>query len=134
MKIEGNKATLATVPQKVFAFLSDFDNYEQLMPEQIVNWKSGKETCSFTVKGMADLSLKFARKESPSFLELIPDGNSPINFSLMVYLEPDVLDEQKTQVHVNVDADLNPMLAMFAKKPLENLANTITKELEKVFA
>ncbi len=133
MKIEGNKATLAAVPQEVFAFLSDFNNYQQLMPEQIVNWKSEKETCSFTVKGMADLSLKFARKESPGLLELVPDGKAPVNFSLLVNLESDVLDEQKTQVHVDVDADLNPMLAMFAKKPLENLANTITKELEKVF-
>ena len=134
MKIEGNKATLAAVPQKVFAFLSDFDNYEQLMPEQIVNWKSDKETCSFTVKGMADLGLKFEKKESPRLLELVPNGKSPVNFSLLVYLEPDALDEQKTVAHVDVDADLNPMLAMFAKKPLENLANTITSELEKVFA
>jgi carbon monoxide dehydrogenase subunit G len=133
MKIEGNKATLAAVSQKVFAFLSDFDNYEKLMPEQIVNWKSDKETCSFTVKGLADLSLKFAKKESPSLLELVPNGKSPVNFTLVVHLEPDTLDDQKTVAYVDVDADLNPMLAMFAKKPLENLANTITSELEKVF-
>ena len=134
MKIEGKKATLAAAPQKVFDFLSDFDNYQQLMPEQIVNWKSDKETCSFTVSGMADISLKFAKKESPRLLELVPEGKTPVKFSLMVYIEPDTLDEQKTVARVDVDADLNPMLAMFAKKPLENLANTITSELEKVFA
>lgn len=133
MKIEGNKATLAAIPQKVFDFLSDFNNYEQLMPEQIVNWKSDKEICSFTVKGMTDVSLKFARKEAPKLLELVPEGKTPVNFSLVVYLEPDVMDEQKTVVHVDVDADLNPMLAMIAKKPLENLANNITSELGKVF-
>ena len=133
MKIEGKKATLNAVPQKVFDFLSDFDNYQQLMPEQIVNWKSEKETCSFTVSGMADISLKFAKRESPRLLELTPNGKTPVNFSLMVYLEPDSLNEQKTVVRVDVDADLNPMLAMFAKKPLENLANTITSELGKVF-
>ncbi len=134
MKIEGNKASLAAVPQKVFAFLSDFDNYEKLMPEQIVNWKSDKETCAFTVKGLADLSLKFARKEPNHLLELVPNGKTPVNFTLLVHLENDPLNDQKTIAHVDVDADLNPMLAMFAKKPLENLANTITSELEKVFS
>ncbi len=133
MKIEGNKAILAADPQNVFDFLSDFDNYQQLMPEQIENWKSEKETCSFTVSGMADISLKFAKKDSPRLLELAPNGKSPVNFTLVVYLEPES-DGQKTVAHVDVDADLNPMLAMFAKKPLENLANTITSKLEKVFA
>lgn len=132
MKIEGNKTTLAAVPQKVFDFLSDFDNYQQLMPDQIINWKSDKETCSFTVKGLTDISLKFAKKDPPRLLELVPDGKTPVNFSLIVHLDPDTLNE-KTVVHVDVDADLNPMLAMFAKKPLETLANTITSQLEKVF-
>jgi len=133
MKIEGNKVTLVAAPKKVFDFLSDFDNYRQLMPDQIVNWKSEKETCSFTVRGMADMSLKFAKKESPKLLELVPNGKTPVNFSLVVSMEPDVLNEQKTVVRVDIDADLNPMMAMFAKKPLENLAHTITNKLEKVF-
>jgi carbon monoxide dehydrogenase subunit G len=134
MKIEGKKATINAPQHKVFEFLSDFNHYEQLMPDQIVNWQSEKERCSFTIKGMADLGLKFARKEAASLLELVPDGKSPVQFSLLVKLEPDVLNEQKTIANVDVDADLNPMLAMIAKKPLENLANSITDQLNAVFA
>ena len=133
MKIEGKKTTIQAGQPKLFEFLSDFNNYEQLMPEQIVNWKSEKESCTFTIKGMADLGLKFGKKESPVMLELVPEGKTPVQFTLMVLLEPDSLNEQHTVVQANVDADLNPMLAMFAKKPLENLANTITEELKKVF-
>ncbi|MBN2614421.1 MAG: hypothetical protein JXR71_01895 [Bacteroidales bacterium] len=133
MNIEGKRTTIQASPQKLFDFLSDFNHYEQLMPEQIVNWKSEKDTCSFTVKGMADLSLKFGKKQAPELLELVPDGKSPVQFTLTVKLEPDTLNEQNAVVQANVDADLNPMLAMFARKPLENLANTITEELKKVF-
>lgn len=133
MKIEGKKVSIHAPQQKVFEFLSDFNHYEQLMPEQIVNWKSEKEHCSFTIKGMADLGLKFARKEAPALLELVPEGKSPVKFSLLVKLEPDELNEQKTVAKVDVDADLNPMLAMIAKKPLENLANSITDQLNTVF-
>lgn len=132
MKIEGKKTSVGVAPQKVFAFLSNFDNYQQLMPEEITNWKSEKDICSFTVKGMADISLKFGKMESPGLLELVPE-KSPFKFSLLIYLEPEVINEQKTQAHVDVDADLNPMLAMLAKKPLEELAETITSKLVKVF-
>ncbi len=133
MKIDGRKAVVSASQNKVFQFLSDFNNYEQLMPEQIVNWQSDTETCSFTIKGMADIKLKFARKEAARLLELVPEGKTPVKFSLLVNLEPDILNEQKTVVTVHVDADLNPMLAMIAKRPFENLANTISEELHKVF-
>ncbi len=133
MKIDGRKAVVSASQNKVFQFLSDFNNYEQLMPEQIVNWQSDTETCSFTIKGMADIKLKFARKEASRLLELVPEGKTPVKFSLLVNLEPDMLNEQKTVVTVHVDADLNPMLAMIAKRPFENLANTISEELHKVF-
>lgn len=133
MKIDGKKAVISASQNKVFQFLSDFNNYETLMPEQIVNWQSDQETCSFTIKGMADLKLKFARKEASKLLELVPEGKTPVKFSLLVHLEQDTLNEQKTVVNVHVDADLNPMLAMIAKRPFENLANTISEELKNVF-
>ena len=133
MKIDGKKAVISASQNNVFQFLSDFNNYEKLMPEQIVNWQSDTETCSFTIKGMADIKLKFARKEASKLLELVPEGKTPVKFSLLVNLEPDTLNEQKTVVNVHVDADLNPMLAMIAKRPFENLANTISEELKKAF-
>ena len=134
MKINGKKAVVNAPQKRVYDFLSDFNNFEHLMPEQIVNWKSDKERCSFTIKGMADLSLKYARKEAPALLELIPDGKSPIHFTLLVQMLPDELNEQKTTAWVDVDADLNPMMAMVAKKPLENLANSMTDHLNLYFA
>ncbi len=133
MKINGKKATVNTTQKKVYDFLSDFNNFEHLMPEQIVNWQSDVEHCSFTIKGMADLSLKFSKKEPPKLLELVPNGKSPINFTLLVQMQPDDFNEQKTIAWIDVDADLNPMMAMIAKKPLENLANSMTEHLNKFF-
>lgn len=133
MKIEGKRVSISANRNKVYDFLSDFNNYEKLMPEQIENWKSTSEGCSFTIKGMADLSLKFENLEKPSKLCIVPDGKAPFKFSLNVVLEEDVLNEQKTTAGVDVDADMNPMLAMMAKRPLENLVNIMAENLNKVF-
>ncbi len=133
MKIEGKKVNINASRKKVFEFLSDFNNYEKLMPEQIVNWKSDADSCSFTVKGMADLSLKFDEKKPYESINISPNGKVPFSFSLLVILKEDSLNEQKTVAGVDVDANLNPMLAMMAKKPLENLVNTMAENMNKVF-
>ncbi|MBN2637777.1 MAG: hypothetical protein JXR65_01670 [Bacteroidales bacterium] len=133
MNIEGKKVSIHATQAKLFEFLTDFGNYQQLMPDQIVNWVSEKDFCSFTIKGMADLSLEFGKKEADAVIELVPKGKSPVQFTLTVKLAPDHSNSENSFVQANVDADLNPMLAMFAKKPLENLANTITDQLNKVF-
>ena len=133
MKIEGKKVNINANRKKVFEFLSDFNNYEKLMPEQIVNWKSDTESCSFTIKGMADLSLKFDNKMPHESIVISPEGKTPFKFSLLVNLQEDSLNEQKTVAGVDVDANLNPMLAMMAKKPLENLVNVMAENLNKIF-
>ncbi len=133
MKIEGKKVNINASRKKVFEFLSDFNNYEKLMPEQIINWKSDADSCSFTVKGMADLSLKFDEKKPYESINISPNGKVPFSFSLLVILKEDSLNEQKTVAGIDVDANLNPMLAMMAKKPLENLVNTMAENMNKVF-
>jgi carbon monoxide dehydrogenase subunit G len=40
-------------------------------------------------------------------------------------------EDGKTIAKGEVDADLNPMLAMMAKRPLENLINEITSKLNQ---
>ena len=42
---------------EIFKFLSDFNNFEKLLPEQVINWQTSGNTCSFTIKGMADIAL-----------------------------------------------------------------------------
>lgn len=134
MKIEGKKVNLNADKKKIFEFLSDFNNYEKLMPDQIINWKSTNDSCSFTIKSMADLSLKFEEKNPYSSIEIVPEGKVPFKFSLNVVLVENSLNEQKTTAGVNVDADINPMLAMMAKRPFENLVNVIAENLNTIFS
>ena len=103
------------------------------MPEQIVNWQSDKESCSFTIKGMADLTLKYNSKEPFHRVEVIPVGKPPIDFTLNIRLEPGEQDEGKTTGIMEIDTNLNPMMAMVAKRPLENLVDAMSKKLNDIF-
>ncbi len=134
MKISTNPVQIQATQKRVFEFLSDFNNLEQLMPEQITNWQSDTEQGSFSIQGMADITLKYSKKEPHSLIEILPEGKTPIQFSLYLLLNPGELNEQHTTAVVEVDAQLNPMMAMMAKRPLENLVNVIAEQLNQVFA
>ena len=129
MKLEGNKVVINKTPEVLYNYLNDFNNYQQLMPEQITNWNSDKNSCSFTIQGMANVSLAFGNNKPHSFIELLPQGKTPFSFSLHVNLT--ALGDQ-TEAGVTIDADLNPMLAMMAKRPMENLVNVMAQNLKNI--
>ena len=95
MNFTSKPVTLNASRKKVYEFLTDFNNFERLMPEQVTNWQSDKETCSFTIEGMADIKLKYTTKNPYSTIKVEPDGKSPISFDLHINLEESPLDEQK---------------------------------------
>ena len=59
-RIESDKVEVAKSAEEVFNFLSDFNNFSKLMPEQVTDWVSDTDTCSFNIKGM-DYIIVFKR-------------------------------------------------------------------------
>ncbi|RLD60199.1 MAG: SRPBCC family protein [Bacteroidetes bacterium] len=115
--------------KEIFIFLSDFNNFEKLMPEQVVNWKSTNDTCSFTIKGMATLGMRHQSMVEHSEINLVSDGSAPFSFTLSCLLDD---KGNNTDAQMKLNADLNPMLKMMAKKPLQNFVNLLVKKLKEV--
>ena len=62
MNLETPWKSISASQEDVYTFLSDLNNLEKLMPEQVINWKSSQDDCSFTIKGMADMTLNIVEK------------------------------------------------------------------------
>jgi carbon monoxide dehydrogenase subunit G len=116
---------------RVFEFLSDFNNLEKLMPEKVTNWNSTMTNCSFTIQGMATLNMKQGENKTDSLIQMIAHGKNPFQYDLNTHIE--AVDENQCRVHIVFNADMNPMLAMMAKKPLGNFINILVNELTKQF-
>lgn len=59
-------------------------------------------------------------------------GKTPFQFVLNTFLEP--VDEQQCKVKLVFDADLNPMLAMMASRPLQNFVEMLADKLNEVMS
>lgn len=106
---------------EVFNFLTDFNNYEKLMPEQVVKWESDKVSGRFTIKDLAEIGMRIEDVEEQKVVYLTSDGKVPFEFTLKVNLEK--RSENKTAVQIDFDGNVGAMLAMMAKRPLTNLVN-----------
>ncbi len=114
---------------EVYTFLSNFNNFEKLMPEQVTNWKSTEDECSFTISGMASLGMKIREKNPNSLIRVEKHGKAPFDFLFDCNIRE---QGNECDVQLSFDADLNPMLKMMAVKPLENFLNMLVHKLKEV--
>ena len=129
-KLESNITEINNSPEKIFNFLCNLNNFEKLMPEQIINWKSTEDSCSFTIKGMTNLSLCISEKIPFSKIIIIPGNNAPFSFNLICQLEETKTNYTAAQIIFN--AELNMMMEMLAKRPLQNFINMLASKLKEL--
>ena len=129
--IKSKTIAVSASASRVYDFISDFNNMEKLMPEKVVDWKSTMTTCTFTIQGMATLNMKQGQNKSNEQVQMIADGKNPFQYDLNTLITEQ--GENSSEIYLQLNADLNPMLAMMAKKPLENFVNILAEELAKQF-
>ena len=117
---------------EVYSFMCDFTNFEYLMPEQIKNWTADQESCSFTIEGLADLSMRIASKNPDRNIHIIADGKNPIDYTLDCFFFENNGNSCKVELVFN--ADLNPFIKAVASRPLQNFVNMLVTKLQEHFA
>lgn len=128
--IESGKETIGKNANTVFAFLADCNNHKQLMPEQVEKWHSTDTTCSFTIKGTADLSLRIKNTQENAAIVLEPYEKIPFPFTLSWKITAQ--GEESSEVEAVLEADMNMFIKMVAAKPLENFLKYQASQLKTV--
>ena len=116
--------------EKVYAFLSDLNNHQQLMPENIYNWSSTTDEASFTIQNMAKLAIKISNRIENQELTAIPTEKPPFDVALKWTVATNE-NGSVTATHI-ITADLNMMMKMLAAGPLQKLADYQTQKLKEI--
>jgi hypothetical protein len=126
-----SSVSIAQPIEKVYAFLSDLNNHQALMPENIYNWSSTADEARFTIQNMAKLALKVSSKIENAEILIEPSEEAPFALSMKWLI---VTDVDGTTAKLIVSAELNMMMKMMASGPLQKLVDHQTSALAKVFA
>jgi hypothetical protein len=122
---------LEVASEKAFAFLSDMNNLQNLMPEQVINWQSTDKSCSFDIKGMAHINLERAETIPGKLIHIISGPDNPIDIEFRCNLEEQ--GNAQSSAWIELTADLSPMLKLMASGPMQNLVNIMADKLKTVF-
>ena len=110
--------------QEFFAIVSDMRNIPALLPEQAINVKADEDNLAFTVQGMGSIALRVSQRITYSLVQLVPVGKVPFPFVLNIKIAGLGND---CRVMFEIDAELNPLMAMMAKRPLQNLVDMMAE-------
>jgi carbon monoxide dehydrogenase subunit G len=128
MTVIESKITLSVPAASVYNFLADLNNHQQLMPENIVDWKSTKDEARFNIQNMAKLVLQISsRNPNEILINAVEAPPFPLQLSWAIKEAG-----TQTQVLFTISADLNMMMKMLAKAPLQKLADHETQRLQQL--
>jgi carbon monoxide dehydrogenase subunit G len=130
MKLETDWKSINAKPEAIFAFLSDMNNMQKLMPEQVINWTSDEESCQFMIKGMAELGMKITNKTASSSIMMSSHGKVPFPFTLEVLIQQAA---ENSEAKIQFDGEVNAFLRMMVEKPLSNFFGMLLDGLAKQF-
>lgn len=129
-KLESDKVEINNSASNIFNYLSDFRNFEKLMPSQVTNWQATEDECSFTISGMATIGMKIIEKTPVTKITITSNGKVPFDFKLFVFIEEKGADNCIGQLVF--ESDLNPMMKMMVEKPLGNFFNMLAQKMKAI--
>ena len=126
---ESRSGSLSCTPKEVFDFVTDIRNFEQFIPDGTINnWQSGKDACSFSVSMIGTVSLRIEKKEPYDKVIFSGDALKKNDFLLIMNILEN--SNNKAEVKVLLEAELNPMLKMMANKPILQFLEMLIREME----
>ena len=128
MTIESSTAIAESPIEEVFDKLTKASTYERLMPEEASFRISDESHFSFKLGSMPVIPLKMARQTPHSQIVLAADGGN-VPFELQANLSK---AEEKTQVQLVFEGDINPMMQMMVKKPLTQFLEALIGNVQKL--
>ncbi|UBZ05806.1 SRPBCC family protein [Salegentibacter mishustinae] len=130
MHIESQKVTADKSQQEMFEFLTNAENYEQLMPESKEKFEVRDEkTFVFGLKGMPVIKLQIRETIEPE-LVVLGSTSDKLDFTLKAHIS--ALNENQSEVQMEFNGEFNAMMAMMVKKPLSKFINTLAENIGKL--
>lgn len=131
MKIESKIGTIKQPAEKIYNYISNFDNFETLIPEdRVKDFESSGDSCRFTVDGIGQAGLKIVEKVPYKLIKISSDEQTAFDFLLWIQIKE--VEPDDSRIKITSEVNINPMMAAMVKKPLKTFVDTLVEQAEKL--
>jgi carbon monoxide dehydrogenase subunit G len=125
MNLNSEKVIVNQPQKQFFEFLTNLNNFEQLMPSTIEKFEVDGDSFLFGIAGMPEIRLVIAEKTEYGHIKL-KAASSKLDFSLVTTLKE--VSANSCECQLLFEGDFNPMMAMMVKKPLQKFLDTLAEK------
>lgn len=130
-KIESRIGAIKENDERIFLFLSDFDNFQHLVPEERVSdFESSGDECSFSLEGVGRIGMRIIEKQPNQLIKIGSDARTPVEFTLWIQIKE--LARGDSRMKITIDPKISPMMLPMVKKPLKTFVDTLIDQAEKI--
>ncbi|GHA49139.1 hypothetical protein GCM10007103_32530 [Salinimicrobium marinum] len=130
MELESQKVTVQKSQQELYNFLTDVENYEQIMPESKEKFEvKSKDTFAFALKGMPEIQLQIQDTREPDLI-VLGSTSDKFNFSLDVVIGD--AGENQSEAQLFFHGKFNAMMSMMVKGPLKKFIGNLAENTAKL--
>jgi len=128
MNLESPKVILDKTPKEAYNFLSQVENFESLMPENISKFEVlEKDKFVFALKGMPEIILK-KKEEIPHSKIVLGAAGGKLDFSLTSHISE--ISENQSEIQLSFQGEFNAMMAMMIKGPISKFIETLATKMK----
>lgn len=122
---------LRTSSREAALFASNLDHLQLILPEQVTNFSSSVDRCSFDIPGMTSLQLVLKEVKGQERVTIGSEEGAVPEIALYFLFLPGA--DHHAQAVVELEAELSPFVQMIASTPLQNLVNIMAEKLAGQF-
>ncbi len=131
LRIESKTGVIKHPAEKIYDYISNFDNFRSLMPEdKVKDFESSGDSCRFTVEGLGQAGLKIVEKEPPKLIKISSDEQTSFDFLLWIQIKE--VNPADSRIRITAEVNLNPLMASMVKGPLKKFVDTLVEQAEKL--
>ncbi len=130
-RIESKIGVVKHPAEKIFNYVSNFNNFNQLIPEdKVKDFESTDDTCRFKVEGIGQAGLRIIEREPHKLIKISSDEET--TFDLLLWIQIKEIKPGDSRMKITTEVNLNPMMASVVKKPLKKFVDTLIDQAEKI--
>ena len=130
MKIESKIGKSDYSDQQIYSFISNFNNFKDLLPEgKVSGWEASEDECSFNVEPLGRTGLRMVEK-TPASLIKISSRPEFSKYQFTIWIQLKRVSETDTRIKVTVEPLVNKMLLPMLKIPLKKFVDTLVNKME----
>jgi len=128
MIISSPKTIVKISDTKLFALAGNCKNFSQYIPEEVKDFCTTEDSCSFTIENISRITLTILERIPYSYICYKADNDKNIPLYIKIKLES--VSENETNLEIELNLEVPVFLKPLIQKPLQRFVEELSKKIK----